>query len=265
MKKLIITLLCCAVISTPSYAGSQQTAAPVFQPEEITTFAKSVEKYAAKQQARAFIIARMGRPKADLPKGISFTHTAIAIYSAITLDNGETVKGYAIHNLYQQADKLNRSDLVTDYPADFFWGAHSLQAGIIIPSAELQQRLIDIVSSGQNKTLHNPKYSVLANPFNNQYQNCTEYTLDMINAAIYQTTDSKQLKLNAKAHFKPQRVRTNAFKLALGSMFMDDVTTRDHKGKIYTTTFTTIAKYLTDNSLASPAVILDQLGAVQTL
>jgi hypothetical protein len=41
----------------------------------------------------------------------------------------------------------------------------------------------------------------LANPFNIQFQNCTEFTLDLINAAIYQTKDIAQLKANAKAYF----------------------------------------------------------------
>lgn len=244
------------------YAGSQQEAKAIFQADEITTFAKNVEKYAAKQQARAFIIARVGRPEKDLPKGIKFTHTAIAVYSSITLDDGNTVKGYAIHNLYQQAKKPERSDLITDYPVDFFWGAQAMKAGIIIPTPELQNRIINIIASGQNKALHNPNYSVIANPFNNEFQNCTEHTLDIINAAIYQNTNKEQLKLNAKSHFKPQKVYTNPFKLALGSMFMDDVTTRDHKGKVYTTTFTTIAKYLKENELVTQVVTFDNKGLV---
>ena len=269
MNKLIhvFVVICFSFtgVTGVSYAGSQQEAAARFQPEEIVIFAKSVEKYAAQQQARAFIIARVGRPENDLPEGIRFTHTAVAVYSAITLDNGETVKGYAIHNLYQNNDNVSKSSLVTDYPVDFFWGAQELKAGIIIPSMELQEKLIEIISSGKNKTLHNEKYSVISNPFNNQYQNCTEHTLDVINAAIYQTTDKTQLKLNAKAHFSPQRVKTNPFKLALGSMMMDDLTTRDHKGKVYTTTFTTIAKYLSKYQLAESTVIFNAKGEIEQI
>ena len=140
-----------------------------------------------------------------------------------------------------------------------------MTAGIIIPSTELQNRIIEIISSGENQGLHNENYSVIANPFNNEFQNCTEYTLDIVNAAIYQSTNPQQLKLNAKSHFKPQKIYTNPFKLALGSMFMDDVTTRDHKGQVYTTTFSTIAKYLTENELATQAVTFNSKGEVAPL
>jgi len=253
MKQLIAILL--LTVTTFVHAGSNQTTEAKFKPEQIATFAKNVEKYAAKQGARAFIIARLGQPKDKLPKGINFTHTAIAVYSQITLDDGKKVNGYAIHNLYQGAKDSNKSSLVTDYPVDFFWGAHELKAGIIIPTPELQQKIIEVIASGQNKEVHNPKYSLIANPFNNKYQNCTEHTLNIINAAIYQTTDMKQLKANTKAYFEPQRVHVSRFKLGLGSLFADGVTTKDHKGKVKTTSFGSIGKYLEKYDLLKESTV----------
>lgn len=249
--KNIVLFIFTFLFACHTYAGSNQTQEIKFEPKEVAIFAKSVEKYAAQKGARAFIIARVGQPKSKLPKGIDFTHTAIAIYSEITLSNGDKAKGYAIHNLYQNADNANVSSLVTDYPVDFFWGAHELKAGIIIPTPELQTRIIELIASGKNKALHNPKYSLIANPFNNRYQNCTEHTLNLINAAIYQTTDLPQLKANTKAYFSPQRVHVSKFKLALGNWFADGVTTKDHQGKIYTTSFNSIGHYLENNELAT--------------
>ncbi|MDT0596294.1 DUF2145 domain-containing protein [Glaciecola petra] len=245
-----------ALNSGSAHAGSQQTPSAMHQPEEIAVFAKSVEKYAASKGARAFIIARVGRPAEDLPKGIQYTHTAIAVYSAITLQSGEIVNGYAIHNLYQDSDDKSRSVLMTDYPVDFFWGAYELKAGIVIPTPALQSKLIAAINEGKNKTLHNPKYSVLASPFNSMYQNCTEHTLDVINAAIYNTTNTAQIKLNTSAHFDAQRVHTSRFKLFLGATFMDDITTRDHKGRVKTATFTSIANYLDKFDLSEQVATL---------
>ena len=242
--KRIITGIFLLLLSFNLFAGSNAGGEIKHEPEAIVTFAKDVEKYAASKGARAFIIARVGRPQKDLPKGIEFTHTAIAIYSDITLDSGEVVQGYAIHNLYQRNEKPDRSFLMTDYPVDFFWSSHDLKAGILIPTEDMQLRLIEMITSGKNKELHNDRYSVLANPMNSKYQNCTEHTLDIINAAIYQTTDIERLKANTKAHFEPQRVRTGGFKLLLGELFRSDITTNDHKGKVYTTTFMSIARYL---------------------
>jgi len=254
----IISAILIILIPASSWAGSTSKQQAVLDPIAIKKFAKDIEKYAAAQGARAFIIARAGRPEKDLPKGIKFTHTAIAIYSSITLTDGEQVKGYAIHNLYQKEGELDKSSLVVDYPVDFFWGVQSLKAGIIIPTPQLQQRLMEAIATGKNKQIHNKDYSVIANPFNDQFQNCTEHTLDVINAAIYQTTDINRLKANAKAYFKPQKVKVSPFKLMLGKMFMDDVTTKDHPKKIYTATFSTIAQYLENNELLDTAVIFKQ-------
>jgi hypothetical protein len=261
----VLTSMLVTLTSPTAMAGSRASQAASHEPQQIVSFAKNVEKYAAQQGARAFIIARVGRPQKDLPRGIHYTHTAIAIYSDITMENGDVIQGYAIHNLYQKEGQLDKSQLVTDYPVDFFWGAHDLRAGIIVPTPEIQQRLIDLISSGQDVGLHNDNYSVLANPMNERFQNCTEYTLDLLNAAIYQTTDMARIKANTVAYFEAQRVHTSGFKLMLGSMLQDDITTKDHKGKVATATFTSIAKYLNQYGLVDSMVTYHSDGSTQTI
>jgi Uncharacterized protein conserved in bacteria len=248
-----------------AWGGSQANQNAKISADRIVTFAKNVEKYAASQQARAFIIARVGRPEKDLPKGIRYTHTAVAIYSDIQLNDGETVQGYAIHNLYQLDNARDKSQLIQDYPVDFFWGAETLKAGIIIPSEAVQTRLIALYANGDDKKLHNPNYSVIANPFNSTLQNCTEYTLDLLNAAIYQTTDREQLKENAKAYFDPQMLDVSPLKLTLGSMFVKDVATRDHSGDVQTTTFTSIYRYLDKFKLVNKGISFYEDQHVVTL
>ncbi len=264
-KLLNLFVVAIITISSPIFAGSAQDTELQFSVEAVDKFAKKVELFAAQEGARAFIIGRVGRPEKDLPKGISFTHTAIAVYSAIKLDSGETVKGYAIHNLYQKEGQSNKSELVIDYPVDFFWGVDSLKAGIIIPTPDLQQRILAVIANGKDRQLHNDNYSVIANPFNNMFQNCTEHTLNIVNSGIYQTIDIEQLKSNAQQHFKPQKIKASPFKLMLGNWFVDDVSTKDHSGKVYTTTFTTIGKYLQNNQLLAKAVVLGNDGSVKQL
>jgi hypothetical protein len=89
--------------------------------------------------------------------------------------------------------------------------------------------------------------------------------LNVLNAGIYETTDITTLKSNAKQHFIPQRVKINRLKLMVGNLFVDDVSTKDHSRKIYTTTFTTIGKYLDNNELLSQAIILGKDGSVTKL
>jgi hypothetical protein len=145
-KLLSILVFLMGVFTLPSFAGSAQKTEIQFSINEVETFAKNVEVYAASKGARAFIIGRVGRPAKDLPKGIQFTHTAIAVYSSIVLDSGEKVKGYAIHNLYQKEGQGDKSELVVDYPVDFFWGVNTLKAGIIIPTPDVQQRLLSVIA-----------------------------------------------------------------------------------------------------------------------
>ena len=262
MKKLMITVL--FIFCLPAMAGSKSNSQAIYSPQQIASFAKQVERYAAQQGARAFIIGRIGRAPKDLPKGIKYTHTAVAIYSDISLKNGNSARGYVIHNLYQRNGQANKSDLVTDYPVDFFWGAQSLTAGISIPTPALQQKLIETYSSGAAQILHNENYSVLANPYNDKYQNCTEHTLLLLNAAIYNTTDSKRLYANNNAYFEAQRVHTSPFKLMLGSAFIKGVTTADHRGKVKTATFTSIARYLDKYQLLDKSISLDSEGNISS-
>jgi hypothetical protein len=239
------------------FAGSSQAGGEIhFKPEEVIAFAKKVEKTMAQKGARVAIIARVGRDRDSLPTGISFTHTAFAVYSQITTADKRVVPGYAIYNLYQRDKEPNISDLVVDYPVDFFAGVELLEAGIIIPTPELQERLLKVITSDTYKQLHNPHYSVIANPFTLEYQNCTEHTLDVITAAIYQTSDIKVIKADEKAYFTPLKLDINPIKLLLGSMFVSDVSLSDHPDSPETATFTTIDGFLEKYKLVSEKIIV---------
>jgi hypothetical protein len=230
--------------SGSSSASSQPGKQVHFKPEQIITFAKKVEKTLAARGAHVAILARMGRPVSELPEGMHFTHVAFALYSEITIYDGRKLPGYAIYNLYQQDDHPDVSELVQDFPVDFFSDVEYMEAGIIIPSPELQMRLIEVIASPTYKALHNPHYSVIANPFTLGRQNCTEFVLDVINAAIYHTSDIKVIKANEKAFFVAQAVHVNPIKLMLGSMLSAEVSTSDQVGPPVTATFEKLGEYL---------------------
>ncbi len=243
-------LLTCLMMtgSVPAHAGSFSSSSSSteikFTPEQIIKFAKQVEKTLAAKGAHVAILARMGRPAAELPEGMHFTHVAFAVYSQITTADGRKIPGYAIYNLYQQDKHPDVSDLVQDFPVDFFAGVAVLEAGIIIPSAKLQQRLLDVINSPVYAALHDPHYSLIANPYTLGRQNCTEHTLDVISAAIYQTSDIKRIKANEIAYFQAQPVNVNPLKLVLGSLFSSEISTSDQSGTPVTATFETIAQFL---------------------
>ena len=240
----LLLLQGCFISHAASFSGSSANAETHFSAEQIIKFAKKVERALAIEGARVAIVARMGRPLSEMPEGMHFTHVAFAVYSNITVANGTSVPGYAIYNLYQKDDKPNVSELVQDFPVDFFAGVAQLEAGILIPSQELQQRLLEVIASPTYTSLHEPRYSLIANPYTLGRQNCTEFVLDIVNAAIYQTSDIKIIKANTKAYFKAQPVNVSPIKLMLGSMFSSEVTTSDQKGRAVTATFEKISDYL---------------------
>ena len=54
-----------------------------------------------------------------------------------------------------------------------------------------------------------------ANPASPRFQNCTEHTLDILMASLYDTSDQMQIKANIAAHFDPQPVRIGGVKRLL--------------------------------------------------
>ncbi|MDO8350445.1 MAG: DUF2145 domain-containing protein [Gallionella sp.] len=232
------------IVYLPAYSGSQAGGAPQFPAEQIIRFAKQVEKTLAAKGAHVAILARAGRPASEMPKGMHFTHVSFALYSQITTADGRKIPGYAIYNLYQSNEKPDTSSLVQDFPVDFFAGVAMLEAGIIIPSANLQKRMLETISSPTYQKLHDPRYSAIANPYTLGRQNCTEHTLDVINAAIYQTDDIKHIKAVEKKYFVAQTVNVSGLELALGSLFSAEITLSDQPGTPVTATFETIADYL---------------------
>ena len=227
-----------------SSSGTDPSSKLNFPPDQVITFAKQVERTLAQEGTRVALLARMGRPQSEMPDGMHFTHVAFAVYSEITTADGRKLPGYAIHNLYQLNEHPDVSELVVDYPVDFFSAVAELEAGVIIPSPQLQERLLQVIGTPTYTTLHDPHYSLIANPYTLGRQNCTEFVLDVIQSAIYQTGDIGTIKANTKAHFKAQEVNVNPFKLLLGSMFSAEVSMSDQTGKPVTATFETIGEYL---------------------
>jgi len=252
---LFISLL---LVAAPAQASSAAGGAPHFKAEQIVAFAKRVEQSMAAHGARVAILARVGRATADLPAGFHYTHVAFAVYSQIKTTDGRSTPGYAIYNLYQDAEHPDHSSLMTDYPVDFFAGVYELKTDILILRPELQRQLLKVIASDTYLKLHNPAYSVVANPYNRKFQNCTEHTLDVLNAAIYHTDDIDVIKADERAYFKAQQVKINPLKMLAGMVTMPDLKVTDQKHGVRTASFTTIARYLKQYDLLADELVIAQ-------
>ena len=263
MRYVVFVLFSCALCVYATGCSTvrvQNGEKGLFSPEQIRTFSQKVEKVLAAKGARVAIVARKGRPQSEMPEGMHFTHTAFAVATEIPTPDGRKVPGYVLYNAYQQDKNPAVSDLVLDYPVDFFAKVFELEAGIIIPSPELQKRLLAVIASPTYKALHDPHYSVIANPYTLGRQNCTEFVLDVIISAQYQTDDLQKIKAYEKASFVAQKVNVNPFKLMLGSLFSAEVSTSDQPDAPVTATFETIGQYLKkyDPGVAMLTVLPDQ-------
>ncbi len=224
---------------------SQAHGAPTFAAEQVIALAKKVEQALAQRGARVAIIGRIGRPPEQMPEGMYYTHAAFAVYSDITTQDDRHLKGYATFNEYQSDAEPDTSSLVQDYPVDFYASVARLEAGVIIPSPELQRRLLEVIASPTYAALHESSYSAIANPYTLGKQNCTEFVLDVIQAAIYGTSDLRVIKAQSRQFFQGQTVHVNGFKLLLGSLFSREISLSDHPTlPPVTATFETLARYL---------------------
>lgn len=242
--------------AAPAAAGSMAGATLQLPMHEVKAFSNTVQRDLAARNAHVAIVARVGRDPDDLPDGIAFTHVGFWVLSDIPDGKGGTYRGYRVWNLYQNAADPDISALVQDGPVDFFAGVAELRAGVIVPSLEMQERLLTTLASPAYAQLHNPNYSVLANPNNNHYQNCTEHMLNVVMAAVYGTSDMAQIKANTKAHFAAQPVKISPLARGFGPLFVKGVATDDHHGRLKTTTFGSIARFMDDFRLSDQTYTL---------
>ena len=252
MKRLIALIFAAMVAISPTMAsaGSSEAATAILPSDQVAAFSNRVQQDLAARGAQVAIVARMGRDPSTLPNGIKYTHVAYWVYSEIANSDGSKSYGYRAYNLYQLGDDETRSRLVQDTPADFFAGAQRLDAGIIIPDPRLQQKLLKVITSPTYAALHNANYSVLANPSNKRFQNCTEHTLDVMMAALYNTSDRAQIKANIGAHFDAQVIKIGGLKRTFAPIASGALTTSDHGAKIGTATFGSISRFMAEHDLA---------------
>lgn len=247
---MMIWLALALALPTLATAGSSEAGTPRLPAAEVAAFSNTLQQDLAARGAHVAIVARMGRDPATLPNGVRYTHVGFWVYSRITEPDGTTGLGYRVYNLYQQSDDATRSRLIQDSPADFFAGAHRLDAGVIIPEPELQRKLLGTITSPTYARLHNPDYAVLANPRTTQFQNCTEHTLDVLMASLYGTSDIGQIKANIAAYFKPQPIALGGLQRTMAPIASGALTTADHGNRVATTTFGSLARFMTGHDLA---------------
>ncbi len=247
-------------LPTAAQDSSAKVVAPHFTPEQAASFSKQVERDLASKGARVAMVFRAGRMRDQLPEGISYTHGAFWVYRTIKTADGGSQQGYAVYNLYA-GDGKNwskvESRLVQDYPLDFTRGSTVNDMAVIIPSPEMQRRIIAVIDSPTYEKVHNPAYSLVANPWSRKYQNCNNFMLNVMGAAIWETDDPNQITADLKAHYKPTIVKANAVLRLFGPIADQRLRTDDQKGPIRTATYESLATFMQENKLLQEQYIFN--------
>ncbi len=245
--------------SVPLPGSAQAAAAPHLDAEQAAAFSKQIEHDLAAKGARLAVVFRTGEPRETLPEGITYTHGGFWAYVPITTEDSRVLHGYAIYNLYHGDGKtlaVDKSYLHQDFPFDFASASGVDDVGVIIPTPEMQRRILTIMDSADYRKLHIADYSLVSNPLDIKYQNCNEFMLDVIASAAWNTTDMAQIKANLKKHFKPTVVKTSSLERLFAPMMHKEIKTDDQDSKIVTATYDSMAAFMKDNGLLQTAYVL---------
>jgi hypothetical protein len=224
-----------------------------YSPQQLAAFSKTIENELASHGARVAMVFRAGARRSTLPKGISYTHGAFWVYRTIATNDGRTLHGYAVYNLFAGDGKQwpgTESRLVQDWPYDFTAGTTVDDVAIIIPTPEMQRRLLARIDSPDYSRLHNPRYSLIANPLSDKYQNCNSFMLDIVASAAWDTTDPAQIRADLKAHFQPTKVEVGPLKRLFAPLADSRLRTDDQPADIVTATFESLGAFMHANGLS---------------
>ncbi len=247
------------VAGNAAESGSGAAAVKHLSATDAALFSKQVERDLAAKGARVALVFRTGRPRKDLPEGLAYTHGAFWVYQPAQAADGHLLNGYAVYNLYQGDGKTRSKDqgyLAQDFPLDFAAPSAEDDVAVIIPTPEMQRRILQVMGGPTYYRLFNPSYSLIANPFLATHQNCDDFLLDIVAAAAWQTSDPRQIRADLAAHFKPSVVKAGGFTRFFAPMVDDGIKTDDQRGPIVTAAYESIAGFMHQYALSDQTYVI---------
>jgi hypothetical protein len=267
MKKLRqylsrFALLCALLaLALPKVQAGSSAEATVgvdrFGADAIREFALKVNDRLDEKKVNVAIIARAGRPRSEMPAGISYTHVAFVVFEPVRAPDQSVFYTYAVYNLYQGGKgQEDHSYLKQDLTYDFVAGVAEPDVAVCVPTEALQARIVQVIRSPAYAALHIPNYNLLANPWVDRYDNCVSHTLKVCVAALYQTDDRARIYRDIRMYFRPTPVHLGAVK-SIGSHFIaglrhDD---RDASG-LQTATYDSLKAFLEQNGLVKESFVV---------
>lgn len=241
----------------PAEAGSSSSSKAgieKFGETVVRQFALKVNDTLESKKVNLAIIARSGRPRSELPAGVSYTHVAIVVFEPVKASDGTIGHTYTVYNLYQgDQGRDNRSYLAQDFTYDFVAGSAERDVAVFVPIDPLQARILTVIRSPAYKGLHNADYNLVANPWKDRFDNCVTHTLKICVAAIYETDDRGRIYENLRSYFKPTPIQLGLLQ-SFGSTFMSAISREDMDPKgLQTASYGSLKDFFEQNGLVKEA------------
>jgi hypothetical protein len=207
-------------------------------------------------QAEVAIIARVGQ---DLSKyHLRYSHLGLVRRTA----DGRWI---VLHELNQCGTA--ESELFEEGLGNFFMDSpFAFETMILIPSVELQKKLVTVLESGQARQLHQHRYNMLAFAYSTRYQNSNQWALEVLAAAQaneVRITQREQAQAWLKlASYQPETLHISALTRLGARMFKANVSFDDHPmdrrmaGLIDTVTVESVARFLQNREAKLEKIVL---------
>ena len=114
---------------------------------------------------------------------------------------------------------------------------------------------LDTVGSPVYARVHNPAFSIIANPLDERFQNCAGLMLHVLVAAAWNVTDHEAVNLILREKFQPSRIDANAAVRLLGPLASSRLAAGDQDWTVSTASFESIDVFMRQNGLSQETFI----------
>ena len=254
MKRFLLLLICGLVACSLGTAHAGQACEE--KQSSVASFVSSMklaENTLAALEASDAQVALIARVGQDLSRqGLRYSHMAY-----VWRDHPKG-RWLVVHELNECGTA--QSALYDEGLGNFFFDVFAHEAAILIPSPQSQAKIVAMLASPAARTLHWPRYNMLAYAFSTQYQNSNQWVLETYAASasdmvISDRTRAQQwLKL---AGYAPVTVHVPTAQRLGARLFRANVEFDDHPfgrraaGQIDTVTVESVMRFVKKNDPAA--------------
>lgn len=225
LRSLIAALVLAAATTLPAQAGRS---CEEFKPDPLTV-QKALQLALATRnalEASGAEIALVGRVGRDFSKhGLRYSHMAFALRDH---PKGRWLLTHMLNECASAVSTLYDEGLGNFFLDDVF----EFEAVVVVPSRELQKRLLAVHASSLPFALHEISYSLIAHPFATRHQNSNQWVREQIAAAmappgqVTRRTDAQRWLRDDG--YVPSQIRIAPFERIGARLFAANIYFNDH-------------------------------------